>query len=121
MRRAAKREPARTIIYVRGTDQEIEDQLNDAYAGCQRAGHCVVGVMREQPGGTEVWHDAQRLLRHGKIDLVYVSSGTAVPGLLESATGGIPGTDLLRGIAAGVRRSARRRRIRPMRRGGGEA
>jgi hypothetical protein len=118
MQDPAKR-PDRTLIYVRGTDAEIEEQLALAYAACQVRGYTVIGVLRDQPGAVRGWHDANRMLRHGRADRIVVSSATTVPEILESATGALPG--FRRRQDAGAHRATRRRRIRPVPRPGAGA
>lgn len=107
----------RALIYVRGTDEEIQAQLARAYAGCESSGHHVVAVMREQPDQVSAWLDAHRMLHAGEVDLVFVASGAVVPDVLESATGGIPG----RTARPAGRLPASHRRTRPVQRGGGGA
>jgi hypothetical protein len=109
----------RALIYLRGTDEQIEIQLTHAYAVCARRGYEVVAVMRDQPGGTDNWHESHRLIRHRKADRLIVASSLVVPDLLESATGALPGPRLRQG--GGVHRVTRRRRIKPVPRPGAGA
>jgi hypothetical protein len=106
----------RALIYVRGTDPEVEEQLSVASAICQRRGYEIVAVLREQPGEVFKWQDAHRLIRHGKADRVIMASALNAPDILESATGSLPGPRLRQG--GGVHRATRRRRIRPVPRPG---
>lgn len=108
--------PRRALIYARGTDEEIEQQVTEAYALCRKHDQVVVGIVRERPGETRGYHDAHRMLRRGEADLIAVASSAVLPDLLESATGGLNGP-WLRSLV----RRAPSRRIRPMRREGGEA
>lgn len=102
----------RALIYIRGTDTEIETQLTNAYQVCQRREYEVTAVLRDEPGGTDGWHAANRMLRHKQADRIIVASTLFVPDLLESATGALPGPRLRPG--GGVHRATRRRRIRPV-------
>lgn len=106
---------SRALIYVRGTAEEIEQQIPHVSAVCERRGHRVVGIMREQPGATEQWHEANRMLDRGEVDAIVIASANLVPDFLESATGALPGRRTYG--TAGAHRQGRRRRIRPMRRG----
>lgn len=119
MQDPAQRPTDRTLIYVRGTDEEIEHQLALAYAACQIRGYTVAAVLRDGPGETARWHEGQRMLRHNRADRVFVSSATTVPEILESATGALPG--LRRRQDAGVHASTRRRRTRRVPRPGAGA
>lgn len=109
----------RTLVYVRGTPEEIDEQLALAFAACQIRGYTVTGVLREEPGGTERWYEGQRMLKHHRADRVFVASATVVPESLESATGALPG--LRRRQDAGAHRARRSRRIRPVPRPGAGA
>lgn len=111
---------SRALIYVRGTAEEIDQQIDGITAAVERRGYEVAGVVREQPGSTVRWHEANQLVRDGEADLVFVASAANVPDILESATGALPGP-LRPRSAAGAHRKGRRRRIRPTRREGGGA
>lgn len=102
----------RALIYVRGTTEEIDTQLGNAYQVCSRRQYEVAAVLRDQPGGTIGWHAAHRMLRHHEADRIIVASSLVVPDLLESATGALPGPRIRPG--GGVHRATRRRRIRPV-------
>ena len=107
----------RALIYVRGTAEEIDQQLTNLTEACVRRGYEVAGIARDDPGDTRGYHDAHRMLRHGDADLILVSSTTVLPDVLESATGSLPGPR----VREIVRRTERRRRIRPIRRVDGAA
>ncbi len=109
----------RALIYVRGTDPEIEEQLSIAYQICQGREYEVAGVLREQPGETFKWQDAHRMIRHGRADRIIMASALNAPDILESATGALPGPRLRQG--GGAHRATRRRRIRPVARPDGGA
>lgn len=102
----------RALIYLRGTDDEIEAQLTHASMVCDGRGYEIVGILRDQPGSTNSWHEANRMIRHGKAARLIVSSSLVVPDLLESATGALPGPRLRQG--GGVHRVTKRRRTRPV-------
>lgn len=106
--------PQRALIYIRGTGPEIDAQLTDALAQCERRGYAVEGVLREQPGATDRWHAAQRMLEAGEADVIVLASARNVPEILESATGTLPGPRQPRPPAG----ASRHRRVRPLRRGG---
>jgi hypothetical protein len=110
----------RALIYLRGTDEEIETQLTLAYQVCKRRDYEVAAVLRDQPDGTESWHAASRMVRHHQADRIILASSLAVPDLLESATGSLPGPRRRAG-GGGVHRATRRRRIRPVDRPGAGA
>lgn len=103
----------RALIYVRGTAEEINTQLDLAYRQCRTRGYEVAAVLRDQPGSTDGWHAANRLIRHQKAEHLIVASSLLVPDLLESATGSLPGPLRLR-PGGGVHRATRRRRIKPV-------
>lgn len=103
----------RALIYARGTEDEIEQQLTEAFELCRRRHQDVVGVVRERPGGTSGYHDAHRMLRRGECDLIAVASTTNLPDLIESATGDL--TPFRPPLPAP--RDPRSRRIRPTPRG----
>jgi hypothetical protein len=109
----------RALIYVRGTDEEIEAQLTHAYQVCENRGYEVVGVLRDQPGGSDSWHTASRMLRHHEAGHLIFASSLVVPECLESATGSLPGPR--RRPGGGVHRATRRRRVRPVERPGAGA
>lgn len=112
----------RALIYVRGTDEQIETQLTLAQQVCDRREYKIAAILRDQPGADTAWHDAQRMVRHRQADLIIVASSLVVPDILESATGALPGPRLVRQPGgAGVHRATRRRRIRPVPRPGGAA
>lgn len=103
---------SRALIYVRGTSEEIDEQIADVTSVCQYRGYEVVGIVREQPGATERWHEANRMLRHDQADLILVASAINIPDVLESATGALPG--LRPQQNAGAHRAKRPRRTRPV-------
>lgn len=110
----------RALIYLRGTDEQIDSQLGHAYEVCARREYEVTAVLRDQPGAASSWHEANRLIRHREAEHLIVASSLVVPELLESATGALPGPRRLR-PGGGVHRATRRRRIRPVPRPGAEA
>jgi hypothetical protein len=111
--RIARIRRKRVIVYMRGTDAEIDEQLQFCYDLCAGRGWDPVGAVRERPGETAGWWDAQRMLYRGEVDLVVVASGDVVPEVIASATGTFPGPRAGRH----VRRAAGHRRTRPTRRG----
>lgn len=101
------------IVYMRGTDEEIDEQLKFCTDLCARRGWEPVGLVRERPGETTGWWDAQRMLFRKEVDLVVVASVDVVPDMMASATGSFPGPRAGRH----VRRPSRHRRTRPTPRG----
>jgi hypothetical protein len=103
---------SRAIIYVRGTSEEIDQQLTSLMAVCNRRGYDTTGVVRDVPGSAQGYHDAHRMLRHDQADLIVISSTTILPHVLESATGSLSPRRV-----RDARQTPRTRRIRPIRRG----
>jgi hypothetical protein len=103
--------PDRAVMYVTGDDQEVAEQMQQCQDLCIERHQEVVAVARELQGSTDAWEDAHRMVRDGEADRIVMASGAVVPDVLESATGGIPGS----------RRHRRpgERRIKFLRRGGG--
>jgi hypothetical protein len=107
---------SRAIIYVRGTSEEIDEQLDSLTAVSTRRGYELAGIVRDDPGSANGYHDAHRMLRHGEADLIIVSSVTVLPGVIESATGSLSAgrvREILRDLPDAQRRT------RPIRRRGG--
>lgn len=100
----------RIIIYISGeTEDDVQEQMRQAQQLCTDRSDEVVSVARETPRRADAWEDAHRMIRDGDADRIVVATGAAVPDLLESATGGIPGR-------GGRHRDATQRRTRPVRR-----
>lgn len=77
------------IIYARGTAEEVEAQLAECRAHCDRYGYEIRGVAQDAPGETSGWESAQSMRRPG--DRIIVASTLVLPDFLESATGTLPG------------------------------
>lgn len=103
---------ARVVIYMRGTDQQVAEQLGYCEALRDKRHYTVVAIARDLPGGTAAWDDAIRLVNTGQAERVIMASAGVVPDHLESATGALPGPGFLRRMADV------HRRIRPIRRDG---
>lgn len=100
----------RVVIYVRGTDRAVVEQLQQCQELCTRRRYQVVGIARDMPGGSTAWEDANGMVRRGAADRIIMASACVVPEHLESATGALPGPGLMRRMAGA------HRRIRPIRR-----
>lgn len=107
--------PTRVVIYVRGREAEIAEQLQQVEALRQERKYLVVGIARDAPGQTAAWDDAMSMVKRGLAERVIMASACVVPEHLESATGALPGPGILR------RAHGAHRRIRPLRRRDGEA
>lgn len=105
----------RVVVYTRGTDRQVAEQMADCEALRDKRHYTVVGIARDQPGGTTAWDDAIRMVKSGVADRVIMASAGVVPEHLESATGALPGPGFFR------RLSDAQRRTRPIRRRDGEA
>lgn len=111
---AARR--VRVVIYLRGTEAEMDEQLLECQALCDRRRYHVVGIARERPGQTSTWEDCARMRREKEVDRVIFASTSVIPAVLESATGTLPGLpDRPPAPAPAPRReySPRHRRPRP--------
>jgi hypothetical protein len=112
-----KTERSRALIYVRGTSEETDAQLDTASEYCTRRGYEIAGIVRDRPGQTAGYHDAHRMLRHGEADVITIASITHLPPrVMESATGSLSPVRIRE-----VLRRESRRRTRPVPRGGGAA
>jgi len=109
---------SRAIIYVRGTSEEIDEQLAILAEVSTRRSYDIVSIVRDSPSGLQGYHDAHRMLRDDDADLIVIASTTVLPDVLESATGSLSGPRIREAIR---REGERQRRTRPIRRreGGG--
>jgi hypothetical protein len=98
------RRQTRAVIYARGTDAEIDQQIKQCQELCERRKYLVVAVARDEPDGDTAWWDAQQLHRSGVVDRIVYASSSATPLHLESVT------------SAWVPRQPADRRPRPIRR-----
>lgn len=105
--------PTRVVIYVRGRDSEIAEQLANCEVLREQRRYVVVGIARDAPGQTAAWDDAMAMVKGGRADRVIMSSACVVPEHLESATGALPGPGFPRPSPS------RHRRTRLIRRDGG--
>lgn len=103
----------RVVVYLRGNEQEVAEQLADCEALRRERRYVVVGIARDAPGQSQAWDDATAMVKQGQADRIIMASAGVVPEHLESATGALPGPGFLRKL------SAANRRTRPIRRDGG--
>jgi hypothetical protein len=103
---------SRAIIYVRGTSEEIDQQLTILTETCARRDYDMACIVQDVPDGVRGYHDAHRMLRRGGGDLIVFASTTVLPDVLESATGSLPGPR----IREILPRAEGARRTRPIRR-----
>lgn len=101
------------VIYARGEGELVDEQLAACQELCARRKYRVIALARDRPGELHAWESAQQMLRDGEADRVIVASGSDLPDILESATGGLPGPAEMRQLRQPSRR------IRPTRRDGG--
>jgi hypothetical protein len=102
--------PARVVIYIRGRDSEVAEQLAHCEELRQQRRYTVVGIARDAPGQTSAWDDANAMVKRGQADRIIMASAGVVPEYLESATGALPGPGIPRRVPGA------HRRIRPLRR-----
>lgn len=102
----------RVVIYARGRDTEIAEQLVKAEGLADERQYTVVGIARDLPGGTTAWDDAMGMVKRGVADRVIMATAAVVPEHLESATGALPGPGIYRRVGGA------HRRVRPIRRAG---
>ena len=102
----------RVVIFVRGTQAEVNQQLEHCQRLCEEHGYVVVAIAEAITGQRDAysaWEDAHRMVQDGEADRIIVASGVNVP-VLESATGSFPAVEL-------QHRRPGQRRIRPVARG----
>lgn len=107
--------PARVVIYVRGTDREVAEQLAQCEELREKRRYTVAGIARDFPGQTSAWDDANRMVKNGQADRIIMATAGVVPEHLESATGALPGPGWFRKL------SDAHQRTRPIRRRDGGA